>query len=279
MRRLADLVVRWPWAVIGVWVAMSLALPLTFPSLGEMAEKHPLVILPSDAPSSVTATKMAEAFQEPGSDNLLVVAFINETGLKPADEATYRKLVDALRDDVTDVVSVQDFVSTPQLRQFLTSEDKTTWVLPVSLEGELGTPRAFESFNRVADIVEHNVPTNDVAAGGPLTVYVTGPAATVADLTVAGQQDRLPIEIAIAVLVLPGAVAGLPQRGHDAAAVGDDRIVAGHRAGRGGRLLPADRLGRLEPVHHFSERDHGRRRNGLRGLSHQPLSRLSAVGC
>ena len=56
MRRLAGVVVRWPWAVIGVWVAMALALPLTFPSLGEMAERHPLVILPSDAPSSVTAT-------------------------------------------------------------------------------------------------------------------------------------------------------------------------------------------------------------------------------
>ena len=59
-----------------------------------------------------------------------------------------------------------------------------------------------ESFNRVADIVEHNVAHERVGADGPLTVYVTGPAATVADLTVAGQQDRLPIEIAIAVLVL-----------------------------------------------------------------------------
>jgi len=57
----------------------------------------------------------------------------------------------------TDVVSVQDFVSTPQLRQFLTSEDKTTWVLPVGLAGELGTPRAFDSFNRVTAIVEHSV--------------------------------------------------------------------------------------------------------------------------
>ena len=115
--------------------------------------------------------------------------------------------MDALRDDVTDVVSVQDFVSTPQLRQFLTSEDKTTWVLPVSLEGELGTPRAFDSFNRVTDIVEHSVAgqRGRVAAqgaDGPLAVHLTGPAATVADLTVAGQQDRLPIEIAIAVLVL-----------------------------------------------------------------------------
>ncbi|AFM15063.1 Transport protein [Mycolicibacterium chubuense NBB4] len=197
MRRLADLVVRWPWAVIGVWIALAVALPLTFPSLSEMAEKHPLVILPADAPSSVTATKMAEAFHEPNSGNLLVVAFINETGLEPADEGVYRKVVDELRDDVTDVVSVQDFVSTPQLRQFLTSQDKTTWVLPVSLAGELGTPHAYESFNRVADLIRHDVP-----AGGPLTVHVTGPAATVADLTVAGQHDRLPIEIAIAVLVL-----------------------------------------------------------------------------
>jgi putative drug exporter of the RND superfamily len=200
MRRLADLVVRWPWAVIAVWVAMAVALPLTFPSLGEMAEKHPLAILPSDAPSSVAARQMTEAFHESGSDNLLVVAFINETGLKPADEATYRKVVDALRDDVTDVVMVQDFITTPQLRPFLTSKDKTTWVLPVGLAGELGTPRAYDSYNRVADIVKHNVP--NVTADGPLTVHVTGPAATVADLTVAGEQDRMPIEIAIAVLVL-----------------------------------------------------------------------------
>ena len=197
MRRLTDLVVRWPLVVIGLWIAMAVALPMAVPSLGEMAERHPLVILPGDAPSSVTAQKMTEAFKEPGSDNLLVVALINESGLKPADEAAYRNLVDAVRDDVRDVVSVQDFVSTPQLRPFMTSEDKTTWVLPVSLEGELGTPRAYESFDRVADVVERNV-----GDGGELAVQVTGPAATVADLTVAGEKDRLPIEIAIAVLVL-----------------------------------------------------------------------------
>src|SRR5690349_18127585 len=143
MRRLAGLVVRFPWVVIAVWVALAVALPLSFPSLNEMAQKHPLQILPADAPSSVTATKMAEAFKEPGSDNLLVVAFINESGLTRNDEAVYRKVVDVLRDDVTDVVSVQDFISTPQLRKFLTSDDKTTWVLPVTLVGELGTPRAY----------------------------------------------------------------------------------------------------------------------------------------
>lgn len=196
MRRLADLVARWPWAVIGVWVALLVALPLAFPSIGEMAQKHPLAVLPSDAPSSITAQKMTEAFHESGNDDLLLVGLINEDGLGPADEAAYHKLVDALRDDQADVESVQDFVSTPQLRKFLTSEDNTTWVLPVSLAGELGTPRAFDSFNRVSAIVERTT------AGSPLTVHLTGPAATAADLTIAGERDRLPIEIAIAVLVL-----------------------------------------------------------------------------
>jgi RND superfamily putative drug exporter len=197
MRRLADFVVRWPWAVIAVWIVIAVALPLTFPSLNEMSQRHPLSILPGDAPSSVAARQMTEAFHESGSDNLLVVAFINDTGLKPADEVTYRKVVNALRDDATDVVMVQDFFTTPQLRPFLTSKDKTTWVLPVGLAGELGTPRAYDAYNRVADIVKHNA-----VSDGPLTVHVTGPAATVADLTVAGEQDRLPIEIAIGVLVL-----------------------------------------------------------------------------
>ena len=196
MQRLADWVVRWPWAVIGVWIAVAIALPLSVPSLGEMALKQPLAILPSDAPSSVAARQMTEAFDESGAENLLLVALINENGLRPADEVAYRKLVDRLRDDVTDVVMVQDFVSTPQLRPFLTSEDKTTWVLPVGLAGELGTPQAHDAYNRVVDIVERNT------AGSGLTVHLTGPAATVADLTVAGEQDRLPIELAIAIMVL-----------------------------------------------------------------------------
>ena len=232
MRRLADLVVRWPWAVIGVWIAIAVALPLTFPSLNEMAQRHPLAILPSDAPSSVAARQMTEAFHESGSDNLLVVAFINETGLKPADEAAYRKVVDALRDDVTDVVMVQDFFTTPQLRPFLTSEDKTTWVLPVGLAGELGTPRAYEAYNRVADIVEHHVPQRRPTDGARHRTrghrcrpHRRGRAGSPAHR----DRDRRP--------GAPGSAAGVPQPGHHAAAVGGDRGVVGDRAGRGGRSL------------------------------------------
>jgi RND superfamily putative drug exporter len=161
-----------------------------------MAQRHPLAILPSDAPSSITARKMTEAFHESGSEDLLLVVLTDDKGLGPTDEAVYRKLVDALRQDTRDVLMLQDFISTPPLRSVVTSKDHKAWVLPVGVAGELGTPRSYAAFNQIGDIVKRTV------AGTPLTANLTGPAATVADLTVAGDRDRLPIELAIAVLVL-----------------------------------------------------------------------------
>ncbi|MDD4866471.1 MAG: MMPL family transporter [Mycobacterium sp.] len=200
MRRLAGFVVRWPWAVIGLWIAIAVALPLTLPSLNEMAQQHPISILPADAPSSVAARKMTEAFHESGSGDLLLVVLSDDNGLGPADEAVYRKLVDALRHDTRDVVMLQDFIGTPPLRSAVTSADHKLWVLPVGVAGELGTPQAYAAFNRIGDVVKHALAA--APAGTHLTVRLTGPAATVADLTVAGEHDRLPIELAIAVLVL-----------------------------------------------------------------------------
>jgi putative drug exporter of the RND superfamily len=196
MRRLAEFVVRWPWVVIGFWVAIAVALPLTFPSLNDMAQKHPLALLPNDAPSSVTARKMTEAFHESGTEDLLLVVLTDDKGLGPSDEATYRQVVDALRQDTRDVVMLQDFITTPPLRDIVTSKDHKAWVIPVGVAGELGTPRSYAAFNQISDIVTRTV------GKAALKANITGPAATVADLTVAGERDRLPIELAIGVLVL-----------------------------------------------------------------------------
>ena len=196
MRRLADFVVRWPLLTIAFWVALAVALPLSLPSLNDMAQKHPLAMLPGDAPSNVAARQMEDAFQETGNDNLLLVVLTDERELDSADEATYRKLVEALSRDQRDVVMVQDFIGTPSLREFMTSKDNKAWVLPVGLTGALGTPESYAAFNRVSEIVR------ETTAASALDVHLAGPAATVADLTVAGQRDRLPIETAIAVMVL-----------------------------------------------------------------------------
>ena len=195
MRRLADFIARRPWAVIALWVALAVALPLSLPNLNQMAQKNPLAMLPADAPSSMAARQMPKAFQEAGTDDLLLVVLTDERGLGPAQEAGYRKLVEALRGD-RDVVMMQDFVGTPALRSLLTSKDNKSWVLPIGLTGALGTPQSVAAFERVAEVVKQTT------AGSPLEVHLAGPAATAADLTTAGEHDRRPIEIAIGVLVL-----------------------------------------------------------------------------
>ena len=53
--------------MIGLWVVLAVALPLSFPSLDQMSEKHPIVVLPADAPSSVAARQMTEAFRRPAT--------------------------------------------------------------------------------------------------------------------------------------------------------------------------------------------------------------------
>ena len=182
--------------MIGCWAVLALALPLAVPSLTVMSERNPIAILPADAPSTATAREITQTFKEAGSENLLVVLLTDENGLKPADEKVYGNLVDNLRRSGSDVVMMQDFVTTPELRQVLASQDGKAWILPVGLAGELGTPEAYGAYQRVSDIVEHTV------AGTPLTANLTGPAATVADLTLAGATDRLPIELAIGILLL-----------------------------------------------------------------------------
>ena len=145
MGRLAGFVVRWPVAVILVWAALAVALPQTFPSLDQMAQRNPLAMLPADAPSSVAAQEMTKGFQETGTDDLLLVVLADERGLDRGDEPIYRNVVEALRDD-PDVVMLQDFIETPALRTFLTSKDGKAWVMQydmvfqINRKGELLFP-------------------------------------------------------------------------------------------------------------------------------------------
>jgi RND superfamily putative drug exporter len=53
--RLGDFVVRRPLVVIGFWVALAAGLSLTFPSLTRMAHERTAGVLPTNAPTMVTA--------------------------------------------------------------------------------------------------------------------------------------------------------------------------------------------------------------------------------
>ncbi|WP_264060832.1 MMPL/RND family transporter [Mycolicibacterium psychrotolerans] len=187
---------RWPWIVIAVWIALAVVLPPLFPTLVEATQKQPVSPLPADAPSIVATQQMGAAFDESGSENVLLVMLTDERGLGKSDEQVYGSLVDRLRRDSEHVVMLEDFISTPALRPGLTSEDGKAWLMPVGLAGELGSPESYEAYTRVAAVVRHTV------EGSTLTANLTGPAATFADSLDVGTRDQVRIEAAIIALLL-----------------------------------------------------------------------------
>lgn len=194
--QLGRLVVRRPLSVIALWIALAALLSLTLPSLAQMVRERPVDLLPPDAPVTVTTNQMTNAFRDSGSQNILLVVLTNEHGLGGVDEGVYRRLVEKLRDNAHDVATVQDFISTPALRQVMESEDHKAWNLPVGLAGDLGTPKGQEAYEHVAKVVKETV------SATPLSARLTGPTATVGDLSLVGDRDVHVIEIATALMVL-----------------------------------------------------------------------------
>ena len=105
-------------------------------------------------------------------------------------------MVERLRQDKQNVETLQDFISTPALREILTSKDNKAWNLPVTLTGKFASPEAIQAYKNVADTVRQTV------RGTTLTANLTGTAATVADLTEVSARDLHVVEIVTATMVL-----------------------------------------------------------------------------
>ncbi len=193
---LGRFIVRHPVTVIVAWLALAIALFLAFPPLPVVALKTPPPFLPSDAPVLVSTSQMKEAFKEASSGNLAVVILTNKNGLTPGDDDTYRTLVEKLRADTTHVLSTQDFIRIPELKQGLTSTDNKAWQLPVSLVGVMGTGDGQRAYRNVVKTVK------ETTANTTLTATVIGPAATLDDLTTIGAEDQHVIEIVTVLMVL-----------------------------------------------------------------------------
>lgn len=186
-------VVRHPFVVIVTWLAAAILGFLLLPPLVVVAQKNPPAFLPDDAPVLVASKQMSDAFkgtEKTNTSNAVVVILSNDKGLAPADEAVYRTVVDKLRADTKNVISLQDFVSTPQLRQVMTSKDGKAWNLPVSLTGSMGTPKGQAAYRAAIKIVK------DATAGATLQANVVGAAATFEDINAIGARDQHIIEIA-----------------------------------------------------------------------------------
>jgi RND superfamily putative drug exporter len=190
---LGRVVVRAPWLVISAWIALVVVLFMAFPALTKVVENQTIQPLP---PQAMAATdQMAKDFHE-SAQNILVVVMTNDHGLKPADDNAYRAVADKLRSDTTEVSAVQDFVSTPPLRQLMVSKDNKAFYMAVTLKAPPGSPESSQAYQHITQMVKQTT------AGSDLTTHVTGSAAVIGDLSIVTAHDMHVIEIATAALVL-----------------------------------------------------------------------------
>src|SRR6185437_14034423 len=184
---------RAPWLVIAAWIALVVVLSVAFPALTKVVESQTMQPLP---PQAMAATEqMAKDFHE-SAQNIVVVAMTDEHGLTPADNYTYRALADKLRSDTSDVSAVQDFISTPVLRQLMVSTDNKAFFMAVTLKAPAGSPESSQAYQRIAQMVKQST------AHSALTAHVTGQAAIIGDLLSVSVRDMHMIEIATALIVL-----------------------------------------------------------------------------
>jgi putative drug exporter of the RND superfamily len=195
-QRLGQLVVRRPLLVIGLWIALAAIVNLALPPLAVVASRKQPAMLPDDAPVMVATRQIVNAFQDRGSDNIVLVVLTDEKGLSSTDENTYHKLVDRLHHDTRDVVGLQDFLTTKELREVFTAKDHKAWYLPVNLAGNSGSPEGRQAYRKVIAIAKETV------EGSTLTANMAGPAATTEDLTDISERDIQVIEIGTAIMVL-----------------------------------------------------------------------------
>jgi putative drug exporter of the RND superfamily len=193
LKTLGRVVVRAPWLVIAAWVALVVVLSIAFPTLTKIVANQTMQPLP---PEAMAATQqMATDFGDT-AQNILVVVMSDDQGLKPADDQTYRALADKLRGDGRDVATVEDFVSTPALRQLMVSKDNKAFYMAVTLKAPAGSPESSEAYKRVGQTIEQTT------AGSALTTHVTGEAAVIGDMSIVSSRDMQLIGIATAVMVM-----------------------------------------------------------------------------
>ncbi|MEY8016697.1 RND family transporter [Mycobacterium servetii] len=185
--------------VIAGWIMFAGALALIFPPLPVQAAKQEQKPLPDDAPTVIVGHEMQKAFHEIGGGSEALIILVDERGLTPADEDTYRKLIDTLQQDEQDKqakVAVQDVLKVPEMRELLASKDGKAINLPVSFPGEAMAPATLAAYRHVKEIAQQ------VTKGTTLTAYLSGPLASIADITAMTEEDAHFIEISTVICVL-----------------------------------------------------------------------------
>jgi RND superfamily putative drug exporter len=186
MSQLARFCVGNPVRVLLACLALVALANLIVPQLELVVAHDSTPIVPKQAPAVPALAKMDDEFGNGKSVGVVFVVLERDGGLTTADRTYFRELLPRLRADSENVSFVQDVVSKPEILAAVTSKDKEAVYVQVGLPGDIGAPSALGQIEAVRDLTREGRPDG-------LNVEVTGPAATIADMSTAVEHSILKI--------------------------------------------------------------------------------------
>lgn len=179
---IARTIYRYPALFILAWLAITVILGTTLPSLEQVEKEHSVAQNPQDAPSFRAAIRVGEDFNESLSGNVAMIVLEGQQSLGDDAHRYYDRVIRELEDDTKHVKQVHDFWGDPLTADAARSSDGKAVYVQVDLAGDLGQALGNESGEAVRKIVDRT------PAPPGVTTYVTGPAAIAADMSHSGDR-------------------------------------------------------------------------------------------
>ena len=181
--------------IILVWVALTAVVTFTVPSLEQVGRENSVPFSPRDAPAVQAMARIGEVFQESSSDSFAMVVLEGSQPLGDEARTYYGSLVEELRKDTRHVEHVQDLWGDRLTAGGAQSADGKAVYAQLNLAGNQGTTLGQDSVDAVRGIVDRMPPPPGI------DVFVTGPAALVADTQESGDKSLLKMTLIGAVAI------------------------------------------------------------------------------
>ncbi|MEM6107852.1 RND family transporter [Mycobacterium sp. 050272] len=181
---------RFSFLIILGWLGLAVFFTVGVPPLEVVEQGHSVSLNPVDAPSFKAMARLGQDFKESNSGALAMIVLEGDQPLGHDAHQYYDELVRRLEADKKHVQHVQNFWGDPVTAAAAQSIDGKAAYVQLNLGGLQGASAGDESVAAIRGIVA------GLKAPPGLKVYVTGPAATVADMNKAGQETVTTVTLA-----------------------------------------------------------------------------------
>lgn len=178
------------------WIALIAFLNISVPQLEVVGQTRAVSMSPDAAPSMIAMKRIGQVFEEGNSDSSAMIVLEGQEPLGEAAREFYDQMLVKLQADTRHVESVQDFWGDPLTATGAQSSDGRAAYVQIKLAGNQGESLANESVAAVKATIDGLQPPDGV------NVYLTGPAAMVADQQATGDKSlRVTEMVTFAVII------------------------------------------------------------------------------